>query len=165
MIRLTGILAYSPTSSIIFNFNLFTSRRKDFDAHNAIIIHPFDQGEIKDAIFSMLPDKSPGPDGMNPDLFQSFWDVVVSDVTEFCMKCLNDAHFPPGLNLTSIVLTPKKNSLNSLSDLRPIALCNVVYKDIVKLLANRMKDMLKDVISKTQSTFFQKKKNSKCICT
>ena len=33
--------------------------------------------------FSMLLDKSPGPDGMNPSFFQSFWDVVESDVTEF----------------------------------------------------------------------------------
>ena len=73
--------------------------------------------------------------------------MVGSDLTEFCLKCMNNAHFPSGLNLTSMVL------IESLPDLRPISLCNVVYKAIAKLLANRMKDMCKDVLSKSQSAF------------
>ena len=44
------------------------------------------------------------------------------------MECLNDAHFPPGLNSNSIVLVLKKNSLESLPNLIPMALCNVSTK-------------------------------------
>lgn len=37
--------------------------------------------EMKNAVFSMHPDKSRGPDGMNPAFYQQFWDVVGKDVT------------------------------------------------------------------------------------
>lgn len=35
--------------------------------------------EVKIAIFSMNPDKSPGPDGFNPGFYQTFWDIVDDD--------------------------------------------------------------------------------------
>jgi len=31
--------------------------------------------EFKEAIFSMKPDKCPGPDGFNPGFFQKFWPI------------------------------------------------------------------------------------------
>ncbi|XP_031116020.1 uncharacterized protein LOC116019789 [Ipomoea triloba] len=101
----------------------------------------------------MFPDKSPGPDGMNPGFYQQYWDVVGSDVTSFVLKCLNDCSFPSDLNDTNVLLIPKKNCPEMVSDLRPIALCNVVYKIMAKMVANRMKPLLGEVISDSQSAF------------
>lgn len=51
------------------------------------------------------------------------------------------------------MLFPKKKIPMNMGDLRSIALCNVTYKIITKVLANRMKPMFDKVISLNQSAF------------
>lgn len=68
----------------------------------------FEMEEVKSALFSMFPDKAFGPDGMNSDFYQHFWDLVGRDVIDFVLNCLNLGSLPAGLNDSNIVLIPKK---------------------------------------------------------
>jgi hypothetical protein len=70
-------------------------------------------------------------------------------VGKVVLDFLNHGIFNPFLNITHIVLIPSTR----VTDYRPISLCNVLYKLMVKVLANRMKKILNSIISPSQSAF------------
>lgn len=47
----------------------------------------------------------------------------------------------------------KKQVSETIGDLWPIALYNIVFKNISKIITNRMKNVLGNVVSKSQSNF------------
>ena len=51
------------------------------------------------------------------------------------------------------MLTPKINNPEKVTDYKPISLCNVAYKIASKMVANRMKVVLQDIINENQSEF------------
>lgn len=120
---------------------------------NAALLRTITHEEVRRAAFSMHPDKSPGPDGFNPGFYQAHWDIVGHDITTLCKNFLSSGKLPHGLNNTQIVLIPKKPKPEVMGDLRPIALCNVAYKILAKVLANRLKVLLDKLISASQSAF------------
>ena len=53
-------------------------------------------------------------------------------------------------NATFFALIPKKNDASNIKDFQPISLVGSVYKILVKVLANRLKMVLDQLISETQ---------------
>lgn len=70
-----------------------------------------------------------------------------------CNHFFESGHLLPGLNNTNMVLIPKVLKPQNMGDLRTIALCNVIYKILTKVMANRLKPILGDIISESHSDF------------
>ena len=60
---------------------------------------------------------------------------------------------PPNINKTLITLIPKVSTPESRRDMRPVSLCNVLYKIISKVLMNRIKPILPRIVHENQSAF------------
>ena len=113
----------------------------------------FTAKEIKVALFQMGPTKALRPNGMNALFFQKFWHVVDESVINVVLDYFNSGVMDPTINHTHIVLIPKIKSPKKMSDFHPISLCNVIYKIISKVLANKLKQILPSIITPTQSAF------------
>lgn len=123
------------------------------ELQNKILTAELSFEEFTGAVKQMHPEKASGPDGFSPAFFQYFWGLVGREVFECCKIWLDDVSFPAELNSTNLVLIPKKDNVEKLTDVRPIALCNVLYKIMAKVLANRLKSVLPVTISENQSAF------------
>ena len=123
------------------------------EEQNEMMVADVDEKEVKAALFNMHPDKSPGPDGMSPGFYQKCWNIVKKDVVSIVQCFFQTGKIDEQLKGTNIALIPKKPHLTLMTDLRPISLCNVVYKIISKVLANRLKQIIDSIISESQSAF------------
>ncbi|GJR98891.1 RNA-directed DNA polymerase, eukaryota, reverse transcriptase zinc-binding domain protein [Tanacetum coccineum] len=83
--------------------------------------------EIKEALFDIGDNKSLGPDGYSV------------------------------LNAILITLVPKVSNASKVTEYRPIACCNVLYKCISKILTNRIKISLNKLVNSNQSAFIPKR--------
>ncbi|GJX61164.1 hypothetical protein Tco_0294064, partial [Tanacetum coccineum] len=109
--------------------------------------------DIKEAIFFMGNDKSPGPDGYTAAFFKEAWDIVSSDVIKAMKEFFTNGNLLKEVNHTIITPIPKVASPTRINDYRPISYCNIIYKCISKIIASRIKDSLKNLVSPNQSAF------------
>ncbi|GKB29669.1 hypothetical protein Tco_0869070 [Tanacetum coccineum] len=114
--------------------NLFKAKLEDNPALN--MVRTVSRQEVKDSLFSMGNDKAL--------------------VSEFFIngKILKE------LNHTIIALIPKVRSPTCVTDYHLISCCNVLFKCISKIIANRIKESLKALVSPNQSAFVSGRSNS-----
>jgi 23S rRNA U2552 (ribose-2'-O)-methylase RlmE/FtsJ len=123
------------------------------DQMNASLCKEYSNEEIKTTLFRTGPTKAPGPDGFPAMFYQVHWDLVENDVRNAVRSFLGGADIPEGLCDSVIVLIPKVTNVKHLSKFRLISLCNVLYKIASKVVANRLKLLLPDIVSEYQSAF------------
>lgn len=75
------------------------------------------------------------------------------DVFKVVFDCINSRNFLQSINFTYITLIPKRKNPKLMSHVRLISRCNVIFKLISKVLANRLKRILGRIISNCQSAF------------
>ena len=96
----------------------------------------YTEEEVRVALFSMHPSKSLGLDGISIFFFQKYWHIVGHNVTLAVLYVLHSGRCLKKMNFTHIVLIPKKNDPQYITEFRPISLSNVVSQIISKVLTN-----------------------------
>lgn len=89
---------------------------------NSKLTAPYTVEEMEIAIKNMAPLKAPGPDGMPPLFYQTYWSDVGMDITQAVLSCLNFGSILKSINHTSITLIPKVKNPEKISEFRPISM-------------------------------------------
>lgn len=100
----------------------------------------------------MANNKSPGPDGMSPVFFKNYWHIVGNDVLKAIQHFFTTTKLSRAVNHTFLALIPKRPVADKVDQFRSIALCNVIYKVVTKILSNRLKSLLDPLIHPNQAT-------------
>jgi len=103
---------------------------------------PVTKEEVNEVIKDMQNSKSPRPDGFNVDFFKACWNIVKQDILNVVEDSRRSRTILKSLNTSFISVIPKQYLTLTADKYRPIALCNVVYKIISKVLASRLKPLL-----------------------
>ena len=118
-----------------------------------MLVESFKEDEIRAAVWNCGSEKSPGPEGFNFKFIKQFWDVIKPDIKRFLDEFHANGIFPRGSNSSFITLIPKLKDPQNLFEYRPISLIGCVYKIVAKLLANRLKKVMPNIIDEKQSAF------------
>uniref|UniRef100_A0A803PJT8 Reverse transcriptase domain-containing protein n=1 Tax=Cannabis sativa TaxID=3483 RepID=A0A803PJT8_CANSA len=150
---LSNFLSKQGSSSNATNLLLSAISAKLSAQQFCFLDAPFTADEVKTALFQLSGDKASGLDGMNDYFYQKNWNTLGEDLCMAILDILNNNASMNSINSTLIVLIPKKANASSLKDFRPISLCRTLYKIVAKVIANRIKVVMEDIISLTQSAF------------
>eukprot|EP00253_Pinus_taeda_P014252 PITA_14252 len=111
--------------------------------------------ETKEALFTMDPDKALGPDGFTLRFLQTCWQIIEKELLKMIQKSQDYQKIGGCTNSTFLALIPKEKGANYFNIFRPISLCNIGYKVITKMIANRLKIFLPKIIPDNQGGFIK----------
>ncbi|KAL9686925.1 hypothetical protein QQ045_031319 [Rhodiola kirilowii] len=94
----------------------------------------------------MNGDSSPGPDGFSGHFYTFHWSTIKEDFTRAVQGFFEGLQMPSALSTTLLTLT-------SISQLRPISLCNFGHKVVARILNTRLAKLLDKIINPEQAGF------------
>ncbi|KAF7844563.1 reverse transcriptase [Senna tora] len=113
---------------------------------------------VTEALFDIKSYKVAGIDGFQPAFFQNFWNSLKQLVIPTIKDCFSNKCIPPYWNDTLICLIPKTQNPSEIRSFRLVSLCTTLYKIVSKILVNRIKPLLPNIIVENQGAFVKGKK-------
>lgn len=114
---------------------------------------PVNEEEVNVVIKEMQNGKALGLDGFNVEFFKACWGIVKQDILEVVENSGKYRTVLKALNTSLISLIPKQVNAMTPDRFIPIALCNVVYKIISKIIANKLKPLLPTLVLEEQTRY------------
>ena len=127
------------------------------DQEAARLEKPFVEEEVFVSLHELNGEKATGPNGYTIAFWQCNWETVKGEVMTIFKDFFVFGKFVKSLNSTFIVMVPKKEGAGDFKDFRPISLVGSLYKLIAKVLANRLKKVMNQLVNKAQNAFVEGK--------
>eukprot|EP00253_Pinus_taeda_P009477 PITA_09477 len=122
---------------------------------NLALLKEISMEEVEEAVKSMPNDKSPGSDAFTINFYKACSPTIKSEIWEMLEDSRRSGTILKSINSTFLALIPKEENAHTPEKFRPIALCNVIYKIISKVIANILKPILPYLISEEQSGYVE----------
>jgi hypothetical protein len=103
---------------------------------------PITRKELDEALKKMHANKSPGPDRLTTEFYQTFWNMVADDLVEAFNFAFEGEQLSPTQTSSLLRLLFKKGDKTRLKNWRPISLLNTDYKLLATAIANRLRPTL-----------------------
>ncbi|XP_028105122.1 uncharacterized protein LOC114304168 [Camellia sinensis] len=113
--------------------------------NNRSLSKPISGKEVWEAIKSVKAFKVSGNDDIPSFFYHKHWDIVGPFVCKFIKNCFANKHIPDSMNKILLTLIPKVDNPESITQFRPISLCNVLYKTLTKVLVNRLRPLSREL--------------------
>lgn len=102
---------------------------------------PFTVIEIEVAVRQLARNKVSGPDGLPNEFVQYHWMTVKEELVDIVQRFYENEVDLREVNRANIIMVPKKEVPEKLTDYRPISVMNVIPKVISKILANWLREV------------------------
>ncbi|KAL0315263.1 UNVERIFIED_CONTAM: putative ribonuclease H protein [Sesamum calycinum] len=122
-------------------------------AEASLLVTPVTLSEVKNAFFDIDAESAPGPDGYTSAFYRNAWPVIGQTLFQAVDEFFRTGKMLKQINTTLISLIPKVSLPRYVSDYRPIACCNVLYKSITKIIVKRLQQVLPLLIDYSQNAF------------
>ncbi|MCO5554955.1 hypothetical protein L7F22_008495 [Adiantum nelumboides] len=116
---------------------------------------PFSVYEVETVVKGMKKEKTPGPDGIQAEVFQEMIEFAGQDLCDLLNHSRKEGSIQPNFNQGLIKLIPKGQDRLEIKNYRPLTMLNSVYKVMAKALALRIKYVVNQVVHPKQFGFVQ----------
>lgn len=122
------------------------------DGKNEILNAEISSDDVRTALQGMARNKSPGQDGLTVEFYCKFYSILNDVFMHIIHEIQETGELSRSMKLGVISLVYKnKGERTKLKNWRPISLLNVDYKILARIMSNRLKRVLPDIISPYQS--------------
>lgn len=111
--------------------------------------------DLKEAVFSMAEDKSPGCDGFLCEFHKHLWEHIGPDLHKVYLESYHSKSLGAIINKGNIKFIPKAGDPEDICIWRPITLLNVSYKIITMAISHKIRHLLPSIVRPEKNGFIK----------
>jgi len=123
--------------------------------HNEVWLREISLTEVENVVLAMNKGKSLGSDGFTTGYFHTCWPLIKHDVLEVVEDSRKFLEVLSTIKSTFPTRIVKEEKVEDPSKFFPIALSNIIYKVITKIIVNHLNPLLSILISQEQSGYVE----------